>query len=350
MLTMPSSLFKDITKPSHFKVAVALYSLADREGTIEISTKQLSDFCDVSESSLTRAFRDLEEKGYLETERTRKGFNRFSFNVYRLLRIEPSEGAESRTGKSIRALSVEWGIAEKNQNEASRPSSNVSDGENTEAVSQSLKDERSTAVKVADNAIESQVSHKEEEILRIPSPTGSTPKEFKSPEENSLKQPQAKKPLSMDPKDFRTRGRRPVESWTTWDVAAEFADRLQKAFPTRPTLINKKRLAKALLPMRSQYGSNAKAEMFLVDLFFLTRANIIAVSREPHLAIGIFLNYFKTDLERAIKSSQKQVVVGKLIATDGREFENTIPGRVAYKYHEEKLKASGESWSSALSS
>lgn len=343
MLTMPSSLFKDITKPSHFKVAVALYTLADRDGTIDVSTKQLSDFCEVSESSLTRAFRELEDKGYLETVRTRKGFNRFSFNVYRLLKIEPASGAESRTGMSIRALSVEWGITEKSEYETLRPSSNVSDGEYTTAVSLSLTDERSTAVKVADKAIDRQVSHKEEEILRIPSPTGSTPKEFKSLNQNSLKQTQAKKPLSMDPKDFRTRGRRPVESWTTWDVAAEFADRLQKAFPTRPTLINKKRLAKALLPMRSKYGSNAKAEMFLVDLFFLTRANILAVSIDPHLAIGIFLNYFKTDLKRALKCSQNQIVVGKLVASDGSEFDNTIPGRAAFKRYEEKLKASDES-------
>ena len=343
MLTMPSSLFKDITKPSHFKVAVALYALADRDGTINVSTKQLSDFCEVSESSLTRAFRELEDKGYLDTVRTRKGFNRFSFNVYRLLRIEPAAGAESRTGKSIRALSVEWGITENSQNEGLRPPSNVSDGENTTAVSLSLTDERSTAVKVADKALDSQVGHKEEEILRIPSPTGSTPKEFKSASENSLRQPQAEKPLSMDPKDFRTRGRRPIGSWTTWDVAAEFADRLQKAFPTRPTLINKKRLAKALLPMRSKYGSNAKAEMFLVDLFFLTRANIIAVSKEPHLAIGIFLNYFKTDLDRALNVSQHQIVVGKLIASDGTEFDNTIPGRAAFKHYEEKLKSSEES-------
>jgi hypothetical protein len=272
--------------------------------------------------------------------RTRKGFNRFSFNVYRLLKIEPAAGAESRTGKSIRALSVEWGIAEKRQNETLGPSSNLSDDEYTTEVSLSLTDERSTAVKVANKAVDRQVSHKEEEILRIPSPTGSTPKEFKSVNENSLRPPQAKKPLSMDPTDFRTRGRRPVESWTTWDVAAEFANRLQKAFPTRPTLINKKRLAKALLPMRSKYGSNAKAEMFLVDLFFLSRANIIAVSNEPHLAIGIFLNYFKTDLDRALKGSQTQIVVGKLIASDGTEFDNTIPGRVALRHYEEKLKAS----------
>jgi hypothetical protein len=142
----------------------------------------------------------------------------------------------------------------------------------------------------------------------------------------------------MDPKDFRTRGRRPVESWTTGDVAAEFADRLQRVFPSRPLLTNKKRLAKALLPMRSNYGSNAKAEMFLIDLFFLTHSNIVTVSREPHLAIGIYLNYFKTDLERALKSTQKRIVVGKLIANDGREFDNTIPGRAAFKAHETRLR------------
>lgn len=333
MHKIPDGFYSEVTKPAHFKVGVALYQLANAQGEVRISTKELAEFCHVSESTLTRAFRDLETQGYLETLRSRKGFNRFSFNVYKLkLESTPEDAPASRIG----GLWASGLVPTKNPDDLDIPVAlNLSDGEDESTIFLSLTHEQSTGDTVTNKSLVSQVSKKGIEILRISTPTGD-PVE-KSESENKSKAPFPK--LSMDPKDCRTRARRPVEGWTTWDVAAEFAERLQKRFPSKPLLINQKTLAQALLPMRSKYNSNAKAEMILIEKFFGPRGNIKPLLREPHKIVGAFLNTFKTDLEKAISSAAVPAYVESYIyADDGREFLDSIPGRASHKRYNEKLR------------
>jgi hypothetical protein len=333
MHKIPDGFYSDVTKPAHFKVGVALYQLANMVGEVRVSTKDLSDFCHLSESTLTRAFRDLEALGYLTTERSRKGFNRFSFNVYKmkLEAIVESKQVEKVNGLWARGLNeVETSL----DSDTSRPL-NLSDGSKSQDVFLSLTDEHSTGDTVIDKPLVSNVSKKGIEILRISTPKGNPEK--KSSSEKKSMALHAK--LSVDPKDCRTRARRPVEGWTTWDVAAEFAERLAKRYPLKPLLINQKTLAGALLPMRSNYNSNAKAEMILLEMFFGERGGLKYVVNEPKKIVGAFLNLFKTHLERALASAAAEPYEREVItASDGREFDNSIPGRRSLERYEMKLE------------
>ena len=333
MHKIPGGFYSEVTKPAHFKVGVALYQLADSQGEVRMSTKDLAEFCHVSESTLTRAFRDLETLGYLETLRSRKGFNRFSFNVYKL-KLEPIQ--EAATASRIDGLWASGLVTTTKPKDLDIPVAlNLSDVEGESTIFLSLTDEQSTADTVTNKSLVSQVSKKGIEILRISTPTGEPVK--KSESENKSKATTPK--LSMDPKDCRTRARRPVEGWTTWDVAAEFSERLQKRYPMKPLLINQKTLANALLPMRSKYNSNAKAEMILVEKFFRNNSLVKVAVREPNKIIGTFLNTFKTDLEKAIRiSSEPEYVREVCYADDGEEFDNSIPGRKAMERYNEKLR------------
>lgn len=336
----PQDLFSEITRAAHFKVASALYKLADARGEVRISTVDLAAFCSVSESTLTRAFRDLESKGFLQTDRSRKGFNRFSFNVYT---VKLEEQAPVQAQSKANGL---WASTPKKNpagvvEELNLVPLNLSDSDDETNFSLSLKDERSTAVRVTSKSIDSQVSKKGKEILRISIPTG-TPVEKRKSE--SRKNPnEAGFKLSMDPRDFRTRARRPVETWTTWDVAAEFADRLQKKYPTKPLLINKKRLAEALRPMRKNFGSTPEAEVWLINYFFMEAYRVRIAETAPSKLIGTFLNLFKTDLARALNSSNEVKTVQVVYALDGTEFDNSMRGRRRRDEYEAKLKLEGES-------
>lgn len=337
MHKIPDGFYSAVTKPAHFKVGVTLFQLADSQGEVRMSTKDLAEFCHVSESTLTRAFRDLESQGYLVTVRSRKGFNRFSFNVYKLnLESIPED-------KSVSKLDGLWarGLAQTSKpHDLDVPVAlNLSDGEDETDVFPSLRDEQSTGDKVTNKSLVSPVSKKGIEILRISTPTGEPVKKSESEKKSKAKTMK----LSMDPRDCRTRARRPIESWTTWDVAAEFAERLSKRYPLKPLLINQKTLAQALLPMRSKYNSNAKAEMILLEKFFHNNSLVKVAVREPNKIIGTFLNTFKTDLEKAIRlSSEPEYVREVVYADDGQEFDNSIPGRKAMERYNARLRASTE--------
>lgn len=338
MPAIPQELFGKITKSAHFKVAAALYSLADVKGVVSISTKELAEFCSVSESTLTRAFRDLEQLGFLQTTRTRKGFNRFSFNTYKLKLTGVAEQSRPSATKLL------WqGISQSNSAEiieiSAVPLLTLGDGATPLDDSLSVCNERSTADQVVSMTSNSQVSYKGKEILRISIPSGQAPERL-APIRSEDKEPQSSgsQKLSIDPRNFRTRGRRPVESWTTWDVAAEFADRLQSKFPTTPLLINKKQLAEALRPMRSRYGSTALAEMWLLDFYFMDNQRVHLAATAPSKVIGAYLNLFKTHLAKALEASQAPKHEEVVFASDGRAFDNSMPGRKSRERYEEKLK------------
>lgn len=334
MHKIPDGFYSEVTKPAHFKVGVALYQLADSQGEVRMSTKDLAEFCHVSESTLTRAFRDLETQGYLVTLRSRKGFNRFSFNVYKL-KLEPLP--EVTTASRIDGLWASGIVPATNPHDFDIPVAlTLSDGEYESPVFLSLTDEQSTADTVTNKSLVSQVSKKGIEILRISTPTGEPVKKSESEAKNATKATTPK--LSLDPKDWRTRARRPVEGWTTWDVAAEFAERLQKRYPMKPLLINQKTLANALLPMRSKYNSNAKAELILVEQFFGERGELKRVVGEPNKIIGAFLNLFKSHLEKAILQAARPVSEDVVYASDGREFDNSMYGRARMARYESELR------------
>lgn len=333
MHTIPKDLFVDVTRPAHFKVGVALYQLADSRGEVRTSTKDLAEFCHVSESTLTRAFRDLEAQGYLETQRSRKGFNRFSFNIYKL----KLEVVESSASPRVNGLWASSSVAHSNSRESNEALSlTVSSSEVETEVLPSLKTEQSTTDTVTNKSLVSLVSKKGIEILRISTPTGEPVEKPKSESEKKSKATTQK--LSVDPKDCRTRARRPVEGWTTWDVAAEFSERLQKRYPMKPLLINQKTLANALLPMRSKYNSTAKAEMILVDQFFGEKSDLKRVVGQPNKIIGTFLNLFKSNLEAALVQSRLPIHDEWVMASDGRKFDNSMPGRASRDRYNQKLK------------
>ena len=341
MPQIPTLMFTEVTKPAHFKVAVALYNLADFNGIIRITTKELSAFCNVSESTLTRAFRDLESKGFLTTTRSRKGYNRFSENVYAVrLENETPSPLSSSTRAKLRGswANVPTVLDTKASEAISSTALKASDGDGVMDNFLSLRSEGSTAGPVANRQSNSYVSHKGKEILRISSPTGKSPVEISI--SNSEKPKDVKYPkLSVDPKDFRTRARRPVETWTTWDVAAEFADRLQHQYPKRPLLINKKNLAGALLPMRAKFKSTPQVEMVLMKWFFEDRHKVRVAERDPQKVIGVFLNTFKTDLERAKMVAETPEIPKFVYANDGKRFDNSMPGRRAMKDYNQEIAA-----------
>lgn len=331
MSAMPKDLNRNIRSNAHFRVAVTLYELADSSGQIKTTTKALSALSGVSESTLTRAFRDLESHGYLVTTRTRKGFNKFAMNEYRVL-LEPKEEATSSN----------WDLV--SEANAQITSLKMSVNEVPQEVFVSLTDEHSTAVPGSSKTVPNNDLNQNKEILRISNQSEKKTKS-KNSETNQIFNTTRKNSriwaFTPDTKDFNTRGLRPVESWSHWDVAAEFADRLHARYPDRPALINKSRLAKALLPMRAKYASNSEIELRLMDWFFDDFYKVLIAESEPQKLIGTYLNMFKTDLDKAKSAIAYDAKYGDIpdwvYASDGTPFDNSMPGRRDLEEYELEL-------------
>jgi len=333
---VPKDLFTSVTKPSHFKVGAAFYTLADENGEVPpISTKELAAYSGVSESSLTRAFRELEEKGFLETIRTRKGFNKFYLNKYKV-RLDEEQSVLPKN---------ELGTSEQVPDDIQECFSSgiavdvkLSDGVVTKDVFSSLTPERSTHEQLVQDIAGKPTNSKDSEILRISSSRKILEESPKSVLNSDA--PKMSATLSVNPRDFRTRGRRPINEWTSWDVAAEFSDRLQRKLRGYPVVINKKKVEGALRSLRSSSGTTPKVEMMLMKMFFEDKSKWSLAKKEPHKVIGAYLNLFKTDLEGLKRRVEQEHVPSCTYASDGREFDNSIPGRWRRDKYEEKLRLS----------
>jgi len=154
--------------------------------------------------------------------------------------------------------------------------------------------------------------------------------------------------LTANVRQTKTRGRRPIEHWTVYDIAAEFSYLVGKKFPWLPGTMNVNALAGALRKMRSQHQTTALVEMELLKMFMANDSNFKNVGSEaPHL-YKIYLAMFRTHMNLARKNlglnllgdMTEQVVdttPDVLYASDGRAFDNTIVGRKALERHEARI-------------
>jgi hypothetical protein len=153
---------------------------------------------------------------------------------------------------------------------------------------------------------------------------------------------------AISKKNPKTRGKRPMEQWTVFDVAAEFSYLVGKKFPWLPGTVNVNALAGALRKMRSQNQTTALVELELLKMFMSDDANFKTVGSEaPHL-YKIYLSMFRTHMNQARKNLGLNVLgdvtdevmdsaPDVLYASDGRAFDNTIVGRKALERHEARI-------------
>lgn len=165
----------------------------------------------------------------------------------------------------------------------------------------------------------------------------------------------AKVKLSTDRRDPKTRGRRPEAEWTPIDVAMEFSFQLARKYPLIPGLISTKQLSGALAANRKKFGISAPIEMEIMRLFLGDERKHFDwnVNENYKLLYKRFLRMFTTDMDRALNNlgmpSRRELVQidaevadepteEYVYASDGRQFDNSIPGRKSLERYEEKLR------------
>jgi hypothetical protein len=157
---------------------------------------------------------------------------------------------------------------------------------------------------------------------------------------------QTKKASKREPK---TRHSRPIEDWTPADVATEFSYRVYQALPGIPGVVNTRSLWGALAKNRKQFGVTAVLEYELLEKYFADSRNINSLKQAPAYAHAKFLTYITNNIQAVasdlgVEDQPEDIPVIEPVnkyvySSDGRRFDNSMPGRLALKEHEKRKAA-----------
>lgn len=155
-------------------------------------------------------------------------------------------------------------------------------------------------------------------------------------------------------RDPKTRSKRPQAEWTAADVASEFSSRVYKVIPGVPNLVNTDKVRGALSRIRKQFDSNALIELELVKMFFEDPWLVREGSEKPQFITGRFLKMFTSHYDQALRNlglperqgpseadTAYDGVSDFVYASDGRRFDNSMPGRLALAKYQERVKKNG---------
>lgn len=158
--------------------------------------------------------------------------------------------------------------------------------------------------------------------------------------------------LSTDARDPKTRKRRPEETWTPADVAAEFAFRLSMRHPLIPGLVKTDAIRGALAKQRKQYGVTAVIELEILKMFMANDSfhKDWNIGDAYKLLPGRYLRMFTTHMDEALRNlgmpSRRDLAsvsvaieptAEYVYASDGTAFDNSMSGRLNMREYEEGL-------------
>lgn len=278
--------------PIELRVLLAMRLLADQDGTVEAGMDDFADYTGYGRTSISKAVSGLEEAGLIQITRTKRNLGKLSYNKYLLIPCSPPRTSTAdKVTKSVKLTNTTKGLK----------TSSLIEGEALEEnkMNRWKEDDDTVGFGLLDEP------KKEETIKRTPN----------------------------------TRHQRPKESWTPGDVASEFASQLYSRIRGIPGLINVSKLAPVIGKYRKQYGTSALYELQVLDILLNDARKLDLVKKEPHNAWKLFLRMLATEGTKIVNAVAPEENRDEfLFASDGRKFDNSIPGRLALKEHEEELR------------
>lgn len=325
-------------EPAEARTLLALRHLAGPERLVEATAERLGELTGYSPATLRRSLRGLEERGLVITTRTKKAFGKFSVNRYAL----PSLTDERREAE---------------------PS--LTDERSTHGQLVSMTTNTShTSTSTMYNYHDSQLKRRRYREVLVGTDRWKPRGEDTAGDDEiggfglfeDEKPAAVKHKLSTDKRDPKTRGRRPQEEWTAADVAVEFSFQLSRKYPYLPGTFQTSPLRGALAKNRKQYGITALIELEILRLFLGDERNHKDAEQKPDILYKRYLKMFQTHMSEALKNlgmpSMKELADADVVhdkvdefvyASDGRAFDNSIPGRRKLQKYEEKLKSDAQS-------
>jgi predicted transcriptional regulator len=281
--------------PTELRVLLAMRVLADPDGvTVEAGMDDIGDYTGYGRTTISKAVASLELAGLIQVTRTKRNYGKLYFNKYKLLPCSPVRTSTADTSSNDNLTTV----TTKELNTSYLISAEAQKDE--DGVVNKWKDDDGVG---GFGLLDSD------------------------------------KPASSDVKKTpKTRHSRPKAEWTSSDVASEFAYQLYQRVRGVPGLINISKLAPVLGKYRKDYGTTALYELQVLDKLLGDNRLLAEVKKAPHNAWKLFLRMLATEGGSATIEAPTEDIVEQLVASDGRKFDNSVPGRLALDRYEKKLK------------
>jgi biotin operon repressor len=310
--------------PAELRVFLALRHTADRWSESHVSMEELTELTGYGRTSLSKAVQGLQDAGLISIQRTKRNYGRLSKNVYVLPR-SPERTSVDEEPRSVDRTPTASSIAIEvvKTTKLSRPVTTVTTVE------------KDTSYLFNGSAVEKENMNRwtddDDNIGGFGLLDGETPSAQKS------------KPVSK--RDSKTRHLRPQHEWTANDMASEFASRLYEKVRGIPGLVNISRLAPVLGKYRKERGTTALYELEVMDLMMMDEGRLRQVKQDPANAWKIYLRMLATHGQKALTkmgvddvSLDIEPANNYVYASDGRKFDNSMPGRAALERYENKIK------------
>lgn len=274
----------------------ALKSKRDRWGDINVTMIELGEVTGFGRTKLSQTIGKLRLSGIVDVTRTKRNYGKLYTNRYRIVErtsTASNNDLTSQTTKLTKVLNTSYLIGGKAANEEENMVNRWDDGDDIGG--------------------------------------------FGLFEDEMNKQPVVSK------RDPKTRHKRPQEEWTSADVASEFASQLYAKVRGIPGLVNVAKLRPVLAKYRKEYGTTAVLELEVLDMMMGDERKLSEVKKAPHEAYRIFLRMLTTHNQKAhtnlgIPEVEEEYHAPFVYASDGKAFDNSMPGRAALERYEEKLK------------
>jgi biotin operon repressor len=311
-MQLPLEVLDKGLTPREFYLLATMARMVNKGGEVEITMDELTELTGSSRTTLWRDMTVLENHGLVDTVRTKRNLGKLYKNRYKLLFLcfspETSTADTSNTSK-------------------------LTDTTDSQVTSLSTKALSTSYLMVGE-------AHEEEKMVN----------KWQDDDdiggvglfEDEVPAIQRVKPISK--RDPKTRHQRPQDDWTAADVASEFAFRIYDRVRGIPGLVNTATLRQILAANRKKFGITAVIEMEVMEKFFADDRNMALIKRMPKKSHGIFANAITNSLAEVTSKYEMDEPIDKgsdieyIYASDGRKFDNSMPGRKALERYEEKLR------------
>jgi biotin operon repressor len=301
--------------PREFYLLATMARLVNKSGEVEITMEELTELTGSSRTTLWRDMTALESHGLVDTVRSKRNLGRLYKNRYKLLFL---------------CFSPETSTA-----------GTSSTSEYADSISTVSKVNKVTTKALSTSYLMGGTAPEEEKMVN----------KWQDDDDDIAgvglfldEAPASQKQVTISKRDPKTRRLRPQEEWTAADVASEFAFRIYDRVRGIPGLINTAALRGLLSANRKKFGVTAVIEMEVMDKFFADERNLALIKRMPKNSHGIFANAITTNLSEVTSKYEMdepldtEEKLDYISASDGRQFDNSMPGRKALERYEEKLR------------
>lgn len=301
--------------PSELKILLTLEYFADSKGVADPTMSILEEVTGYSRMQISRSVKTLIQENYIEVKRLKRldGFNHR--NVYQLL---------SNTNVTVTSASQ------------SHSNANVTSITNKALVIKIDKALDTTYLMGEEEKVVNRWKDDDDDLAGV----------------GLIEEPKTVQTKKASKREPKTRHSRPIEEWTPADMATEFSYRVYQALPGIPGVVNTRNLWGALAKNRKQFGVTAVLEYEVLEKYFADNRNLTSLKQAPAYAHAKFLTFLTNNIQAVasdlgVEDLPEDIPVieprnNYVYATDGRRFDNSMPGRLALKQYEKRKEQAND--------